>query len=370
MKRRLPLVVVFAAAFCGGVIATGVGRATGAGWLPALGLGALLGGGLYLFARDEKKGWGDLGQGIMVSVVVAIALLAVQRDADERTRDATERRDRQLRLSDIRRDRQLREAETRRQQAAERENLQLTLTTQTDLRGIALAHRGMRGFFLAGKNMNDADLQGSDLRDADLRHTTLRRANLLGADLGGARLQDADLRDALISPLSGSDDLDPNTLGLPAASFERANLLRADLSDTVLAGVNFRGAFLFEANLRDSAAFSLPRDFAPRTESGFRDAILIFADFRGADVSNVDFERAILGGARFCDTSGLRRANLHGAFYDASTRWPARFNPRTRGATKLGGTEAKQFEFNGVSGELSATATRLRPRGIFSLCAN
>jgi hypothetical protein len=97
-------------ALVGVALTTVVGRATGASWLPAVGLALLLGIGLYLWARDEEKGWGDLGEGIMVSVIVAIALMAVQRDADDRTREATERRDRQLHDADVRRERQIREA--------------------------------------------------------------------------------------------------------------------------------------------------------------------------------------------------------------------------------------------------------------------
>src|SRR5215216_2825409 len=80
-RVSLPGVV---AAVVGAAVTTMIGRATGAGWDAAIGLGGLLGGGLYLWAADRKKGWGDLGEGIFVSVVVAVALMAVQRDADER----------------------------------------------------------------------------------------------------------------------------------------------------------------------------------------------------------------------------------------------------------------------------------------------
>ena len=100
---------------------------------------------LYLWAQDSDKGWGDLGENIMVGVVVAIALMAVQRDADERTRKATADAERRA-------EKQLRDAETSRQRAAERESLQLSLTLQRDMRGIALADRELSGFRLAGKN--------------------------------------------------------------------------------------------------------------------------------------------------------------------------------------------------------------------------
>src|SRR6187200_3086608 len=65
-------------------VAVAIARTTGAGWTSSLGAGLLLGLGLYLFAADKQKGWGDLVQGIMVGVGVAIALMAVQRDAEQR----------------------------------------------------------------------------------------------------------------------------------------------------------------------------------------------------------------------------------------------------------------------------------------------
>jgi uncharacterized protein YjbI with pentapeptide repeats len=95
---------------------------------------------------------------LVVSVTVAIALMAVRRDADARTREATERRERQIR-----------EADAACERAAERQNLQLSLTMQADLRGIALADRDLRGFLLAGKDLTGADLQGANLAGADLQ---------------------------------------------------------------------------------------------------------------------------------------------------------------------------------------------------------
>jgi hypothetical protein len=66
-RGRISLVGVLVA-LAGTVLATVVGRATGAGWLPAVGLGIILGVELYLWARDEDKGWGDLGEGIRPNV--------------------------------------------------------------------------------------------------------------------------------------------------------------------------------------------------------------------------------------------------------------------------------------------------------------
>ena len=335
-RLSIPGVLVAAA---GAAAAIFVSRATGAGWLPALGLAALLAGGLYLFARDEKKGWGDLGEGVMVSVIVAIALMAVQRDAEEHTRKASERRDHQLHDADARRERQLREAESKRQQAADRQSLQLALTLQTDLQGIALRGRDMAGFFLAHKNLNDADLRDANLTGADLRGGRFRRTNLLGADLDNTTLGAADLRDATLSP----EGLRGQT-GAPT-SLRHADLEGAVLRFNTVEGVDFTGAMLAAADLRHVEA-----EGVGGSRTSFRDSILIFADFAGAYLGGVDFRGATLGGARFCNVRALKRIRLKGAIYDARTRWPSGFDPATRGAKLVRGERARSYDFHSEVG--------------------
>lgn len=297
----------------GAAIATVVGRATGAGWLPAIGLAILLGVGLYLWARDKDKGWGDLGEGIMVSVTVAIALMAVQRDADDRTREATERRERQIR-----------EADAARERVADRQNLQLSLTMQDDLRGIALADRDLSDFFLAGKDLTGADLQGANLAGADLQGTKLRRANLLGATLDKARMADADLRGAVLSP--ASDEADFSEREPQPTSLREAQLQNADLRATTLEGVDFGGAHLTSADLRDSVGSDRGADF--------ENAILILADFRRADMTKADLRGAVLDWAQFCGASGVRSMDVHGARYSETTQWPRGYDPRRSGAER------------------------------------
>jgi uncharacterized protein YjbI with pentapeptide repeats len=302
-------------ALVGAAIATVVGRATGAGWLPAIGLAVLLGVGLYLWARDKDKGWGDLGEGIMVSVTVAIALMAVQRDADDRTREATERRERQIR-----------EADAAREEAAERQNLQLSLTMQADLRGIALADRDLHGFFLAGKDLTGADLHGANLVGADLHGSQLRRANLLGANLDNARMADADLRGAVLSPASVEAER-LERAGQPA-TLREAQLQKADLRGTGLDGVDFRGAHLTSADLR--------RSVGGDRGANFQNAILILADFRGADMTQGDLRGALLDWAQFCGASGLRTMDLRRARYSVTTHWPQGYDPKKFGAQLSG----------------------------------
>src|SRR4051794_31042206 len=69
-RERVSLLGILAG--LAGAIAAGVfGRLTGAGSAASLGLAVVLGVGLYLLAADEKKTIGDLGEGIVVSAVVA-----------------------------------------------------------------------------------------------------------------------------------------------------------------------------------------------------------------------------------------------------------------------------------------------------------
>lgn len=317
-----------AVALVGMIAAIAIGRATGAGWLPAIGPAVILGVGLYLWERDDDKGWGDLGEGLMVGVIVAIALMAVQRDADERSQAATDRRDRQVR-----------EAEMARQEAAQRANLQLSLTMQTDLRGIALAGRDLSGFFLAGKNFAGADLHDANLERADLRGGRFRRAILLGANLDRTRMARVDLRQANLSseyqaePEDLAFDPGPN---LASATLRAADLTDADLRDAVLPGVDLTGARLLGADLRGALAW--PADEAP---TRFQRALLIFADLSGAELAEADLRKAILGGAQFCNAHGLGRANLKGALYDRTTRWPPGFDPGSHGALEAGGDAAR-----------------------------
>ncbi|MFT9533757.1 pentapeptide repeat-containing protein [Mycobacteroides abscessus subsp. abscessus] len=80
----------------------------------------------------------------------------------------------------------------------------------------------------------------------------------------------------------------------------RLDLRRADLSSTLLAGVDFTGAILKDANLNDA---------------DFTDAVLDApADLSRADVSGTHFIRTSMNGTI-----------VDGAVGDANTRWPAEF---------------------------------------------
>jgi hypothetical protein len=160
--------------FVGAAVAVSVGRGTGAGWGAALGLAALLGGGLYVWSADEKKSWGDIGAGMFVSVVVAIALMAVQRDTQERARMLERQR------------------ETR----SDRQNLLMTLALQPSLENISLARQDLRAAFLRGRNLQRSDLGEAKLQRANLAEVRLNDAVAIGAHFDGADLRDAQMRRA------------------------------------------------------------------------------------------------------------------------------------------------------------------------------
>jgi uncharacterized protein YjbI with pentapeptide repeats len=281
-------------------LAVGICRVTGTGWIAAIGLAVLLGAAIYLWAGDENKGWGDLGQGMVIGVVVAISLMAVQRDAETR------------------RERSARDAEIRRERSAERQSLQLALTMQNDLRRIALAGRDLHGFFLAEKRLDNSNLEGTNLMEADLQHASLTWANLAGARLDEANLYGADLSGISSEVHRGTDEA-----SVEPVSLRGADLGEADLVDADLFGADLTRALLVTARLREAFLF----------EARLRGAALIYADLRDSDLEGADLRGSRLGGATLC-RARLRSVKLEGALYDDATRWPPGFDPTRRGARR------------------------------------
>lgn len=154
---------------------------------------------------------------------------------------------------------------------ASRDVLELT---RSDLAGIDLESVDLTFVYLDG-----SDLRGANLRDANLRNSSLSEANLAGAVLVGADLREVQMA---LADLSGSDMRDVVALAVvPIDGVRRV---------VDMFGVNLRGA-----------------------------------DLRGADLSGVSILAADL---READLQG---ANLRGAIYDAETRFPEGFDPRSRG---------------------------------------
>ena len=126
----------------------------------------------------------------------------------------------------------------------------------------------------------DACLVRATLRSASLAGAYLVKANLVGVDLCGA-----------------------------------------DLTFCVLVSCNLSGANLAHANLQA----------ADLATAKFAGAILAAANITNTDLGLADLRRAQLAGA---DLQGadLSTTNLAGATFDAATRWPFRFDPKSHGA--------------------------------------
>ena len=283
-KQREPARLAAAAAAGGVLLGGGVARSVGSGWPAAVGLGVLCGLGLFLWALDANKSWGNLGEGLLVSVVVAVVLLVVQNDADQRTRDSEQRRDDMLRV------------------VSESQNLRLTIGLRSDLSGIDLRGRPLQDALLAKKLLNGAYLEGAHLERAILRGARLRHAtgavNMTGADLTAADLTLADL----------SGEKSPSFLlgaRLSDATLKRTVLIRAVLRTADLQRVKARGALLQGADLRH--------------------ADLRAADLTGANLHSADLRGARLQGARLCDAE-LQNTRLEGVQHSGSTLWPESFD--------------------------------------------
>ena len=271
-------------ALVAGLGASALSRLVDAGWIPALGLGALLGVGVLLWAADPAKSWGDLGQGIMVSVIVAIGLLAVQNDLDDRVRHQDEARAR----------------------ASERQSFRLALGQQRDLRGIDLRNRNLRGFFLARKNLAGANLELANVTKTYLREAELREVSAVGARFDGSDLTCASLVDGVFG--------DAEERGRSSASFREAELSYADLRGAYLLRADFRGATLFAADLRDATL--------------------------GAKLAGAELRAAALAGADLSAATGLQRAEIDGdTSYSQETEWPPGFDVRATEAYRVTGAD-------------------------------
>lgn len=201
--------------------------------------------------------------------------------------------------------------------------------------------RDLRGRDLREARWADADLRQTDLREAHLTRADLRRANLRQALMDRAHLDRADLTRAdLTRAYLANADLTRATLAaarldeawLQDACLEGADLRRARLRGAKLRGADLRGAWLEGADLRGAW---LSRAVLDR-------AILAHADLSGADLSLAGLGDTDLRGALFRGTNlegawligragSVAAADLRGSRYDERTRWPAGFDPKTRG---------------------------------------
>lgn len=152
-------------------------------------------------------------------------------------------------------------------------------------------------------------LRGSDLRGAWLCVADLSHADLHGARLNGTCLRTADLRyaDLTGADLHGEPPGWETTPAYYALMLVIGSMyLIEEIHKKELIGVGVWALFLIALTTRiwSPKAVNL-------VDADLRDTCLIGADLRGARIDG---------------------ANFQGAVYDATTKWPARFNVRTHGA--------------------------------------
>ena len=120
----------------------------------------------------------------------------------------------------------------------------------------------------------DADFSGAQMRRADLRDSTLVDVDFRGADLEEAKL----------TPSGDPPDFDPTrTMLVFRATFEGADLERADLSKAKLYHVTFRDANLVDAKLNGAELFDV----------SFGGAILVRTDLTGTKLDGPGLEGAV-----------------------------------------------------------------------------
>jgi uncharacterized protein YjbI with pentapeptide repeats len=284
---------------------------------------------LWQTSPDRHSARGALGAGLLVSALVSLAVGYGQFEIDRTVRSVEQQR------QDL----------TQRQ--AERQNLQLTVTAQSQLSGIDLQGRDLSSFYMRGKNLTtanlaEANLRGTDFRNsnlvgADLRGADLRRAIFVGSDLRGADLSSVGTpqrqlidrlrasistrHDAALTIISGVDGhVDTDAIEARVDRLDERRQ-RIWLPRKVRRVTNAERAFFVEADLRGADLERADLRNADFTYASLGAAFLDGADFRGATLDLANLRDVDLSGAR------LDGATFDGAKYDQDTRWPDGFDP-------------------------------------------
>jgi hypothetical protein len=168
--------------------------------------------------------------------------------------------------------------------------------------GVHLNEVDLRKAQLANSYFPDAAITWSDLRQATLVRARLEGAQLIGSNLDYANLEQATLTDAVLrgarmegvhlrgAKLHGAD------LSVELTTGRRVALAAADLTGADLRGANLRGADL-------SGGGPIPS-----------------ASLRGAHLEGAQLTGAVLDGVALDDATA-----------DATTQWPAGFDPAAAG---------------------------------------
>ena len=242
---------------------------------------------------------------------------------------------------------------------------------RTSLAGAKLSNaRGanLSGSSLMGAELNEADVSNANLREADLYGASLRDADARGTDFTGAKFRHTDLTGAKYDKTTRfPDGFDPKQEGMilvddvapspaktvatsqaeaidmakvlnrpefqslesPALRIEafKKFLLKAkDLRNANLPGINLTNVKL---SGRDLSGIKINMGNLTRADLrnvNFTGAELAMTIFNGADLRG-----AILKGADLRRSADLPYADLRGAKYDKTTRFPDGFDPKQVG---------------------------------------
>jgi uncharacterized protein YjbI with pentapeptide repeats len=124
--------------------------------------------------------------------------------------------------------------------------------------------------------------------------------------------------------------IDLNQTVLPALDLSKADLREANLSRARLREANLTETILYWANLTETNLNEANLTEAKLRKANLTEATLYRANLTEANLIEADLRGALLAGA------DLRRADLTGARYNDATKWPEDFNPEEAGAIEVG----------------------------------
>jgi uncharacterized protein YjbI with pentapeptide repeats/uncharacterized protein YjdB len=182
----------------------------------------------------------------------------------------------------------------------------MNLSGRTDLWSHDFLGANFSGANLLSFNLNGCNCEGTNFFNANLTSASLWGANFSGANFGGATLTEARFSRTTIWP-SGFSSAGKGMWG-PGLDYSDRHLAGRDFFNYDFAGASFRRANLSGANLMIVG--------------------LEGADLTDANLSNASLDRANLSGAI------VTRAVFTGAFFNATTVWPAGFDPVAAGAIR------------------------------------
>jgi uncharacterized protein YjbI with pentapeptide repeats len=199
--------------------------------------------------------------------------------------------------------------------------------------GAILSFRNLTMAYLIGADLTNARGRQTRLTDADLSHATLRFTFMAGFNFTGANLSQADLTGAYLGAWLDLNGIIEIRSDLTSADLTQANLRNASFLGAILAGADLSGAEVREA---DFNAFSLNET---RTGGITLPQLYSTASYRARDLSGIRLNSNDLAGANFAGhnltnayfggstltDADFRHANLTNAYFGDSTLTDANF---------------------------------------------